>query len=128
MIFQLLQVVVGMWQPPTAAGNHKITESLRLEKALRSPSPTPVYPTMPSDHIPQCHISTVLEHFLGILCLPTLLEKKLFLVSNLDFSWVKLWPVPLVLKATGQPRQCNQMSPASHHGCPQNFPVAWGTS
>ena len=40
----------------------RITESLRWEKTLRSPSPTPTHPTMPIDHVPQCHISAGLEH------------------------------------------------------------------
>ena len=32
-------------------------------RALRFPSPT--HPTMPIDHVPQCHISMVLEHLHG---------------------------------------------------------------
>jgi len=46
-----------------AAEQHRITESLRLEKTSKIPKsnhhPTP---TMPTDHIPHCHISMVLEH------------------------------------------------------------------
>ena len=63
--------------------------------SLQSPprSPTSTHPTMPTDHIPRCHISTVpkhlqgwgLHHSLGILCqhLTSLSEKEFFLVSNL---------------------------------------------
>ena len=31
-------------------------------RPLRSPSPTPIHSTMPTAHIPQCHIPTALEH------------------------------------------------------------------
>jgi len=32
------------------------------KRALRSPSPTPTHPTIPTNHILQCHIYTVLQH------------------------------------------------------------------
>ena len=42
---------------------HGITESLRLEKIAQSnQQPTP---TVPTDHVPQCHIHTVLKHLQG---------------------------------------------------------------
>ena len=41
---------------------HRITELLRLEKTSKIPQPTP---TMPAPHIPQCHITMVLEHLQG---------------------------------------------------------------
>ena len=34
-------------------------------RTLRPPCPTPTHPTVPISHIPQCHISTVLEHLQG---------------------------------------------------------------
>jgi len=42
-----------------------VIESLRLERPVRSPSPTPAHPTTPTHHIPQCHISTALKHLQG---------------------------------------------------------------
>ena len=32
------------------------------KRPLRSPSPTPAHPTMPTAHTPQCHIPMVMEH------------------------------------------------------------------
>jgi len=46
-------------------GVHRDTESLWMERPLRPSSPTPTHPTMPTDYVPQCHISTVLEHLQG---------------------------------------------------------------
>ena len=42
-----------------------IRESLRLEKTIRSSSPAPAHPTMPTNHVPQCHNSAVLECLQG---------------------------------------------------------------
>ena len=39
--------------------NHRI---IKVRKDLRSPGSTPARPTMPTDHVPRCHISMVLEH------------------------------------------------------------------
>jgi len=64
-------------------------------------------PIIPTDHIPQCHISMVLEHLHGQwlhhppgqLCQHTsaLSEKKFFLTSNLNLPWCNsrpaLWAV-----------------------------------
>lgn len=35
------------------------------KRSLRYPGPIPTHPTFPTDHIPPCHISTVLEHLHG---------------------------------------------------------------
>ena len=91
--------------------SHRIIESLRLERAPRSLSPTVIPPPpCPLTHIPQCHISMVPEHLqgqwlhhsLGILyqCITTLLEKKIFLISNLNVPMGSLSPI-LVLRAQG---------------------------
>ena len=51
-----------LWPPPfnLLCKNHRI---IKVEKnPLRSLSPTPAHPTVPPDHIPQCHISMVLQH------------------------------------------------------------------
>ena len=45
--------------------NHRTTESLKLEKTNKIINSNPNHPTVPSDHLPQCHISMVLEHFHG---------------------------------------------------------------
>ena len=52
-------------------------------------------PTMPTDHVHQCHIHTVSKHLQGRLlhhlpgqlchCLTTLSEKKCFLTANLEY-------------------------------------------
>ena len=39
-----------------------ITESLRWEKTSRIPKSNPTQPTMPTAHVPQCHIPTALGH------------------------------------------------------------------
>jgi len=36
-------------------------ESLRLESSSKITNPKPSHPTMPTDHIPQCHVSAVLN-------------------------------------------------------------------
>ena len=48
-------------------GCHRISESLRLEKTMKitQSNPNPPHPTAPTDHIPQCHIPTVLKYFQG---------------------------------------------------------------
>ena len=38
---------------------HRLLQLLRLGKVFDI---IPAHPTMPTDHIPQCHISTVLEY------------------------------------------------------------------
>ena len=49
-----------------ATQNHRIIESLRLERPLRSSSPT-VSPSTPCPltHVPQWHTYTILKHFQG---------------------------------------------------------------
>lgn len=32
------------------------------KRPVRSPGPTPIHPTMPTHHVPMCHIGTALEH------------------------------------------------------------------
>ena len=64
------------------------------KRPRRSPSPTPTHPTVPTAHVPQCHISKVLQHLQGqrlphlpgqlYHCIATL-SAKLFLMSNLNF-------------------------------------------
>ena len=45
---------------------HRITESLRLEKTSKiTKSNHQPIPTMPINHVPQCHISTILEVLQG---------------------------------------------------------------
>ena len=41
---------------------HTITELLRLGKSSEIPNPTPAHPTVPTDHIPKCHIPVITEH------------------------------------------------------------------
>ena len=73
-------------------------------RPLRSPSPT--HPTMPTDHVPKCRISAVLEPLqgcwphrpLGSLChCTTTLLENFFLISNWTIPWHKLRPFPLIL-------------------------------
>lgn len=40
--------------------DHRITESLRWEMSSKIPKFKPI-PTMPTDHVPQCHFSVVLD-------------------------------------------------------------------
>jgi len=59
---------------------------------------------LPIDHIPQCHISMVSSHLQGqglphlpgqlSHCSTALLEKELFLISNLNLPWHNL---PVIL-------------------------------
>ena len=70
---------------------HRVTESLRLERQLRSSSPAISRTALcPLNHVPQCHIYMFLEHLQGwwLHCLIGLSEKKFFLISN---------PIPSVL-------------------------------
>ena len=48
------------------SGRHRIMESLRLEKTteITQSNHQPI-PTMPTNHVPQCHIYTFLEHHQG---------------------------------------------------------------
>lgn len=73
------------------------------KRPLRSPSPSPTHPTIPIDHGPRCHIST-LEHLQDgdspppvqpVPCLTAL--KKLFLISNpkcSELCWEEHYPQP----------------------------------
>ena len=45
------------------APEHRIIESLRLEKTSVTPNPNPSHHA--HHHIPRCHIPTVLEHLRG---------------------------------------------------------------
>jgi len=65
-------------------------------------------PTKTANHIPQCHISMVLELFQGQLLhnspalpdqksLTTILENKIFLKANLNLPWHNLRPFPLII-------------------------------
>ena len=40
-------------------------ESLRLEETTKITKSIPSHPPIPTDHIPQCHISIFLEHLQG---------------------------------------------------------------
>ena len=56
-------------------GRERIIESWNhsgWKTSLRSRSPTPTHTTMPTDSVPQCHISMVLEHPQGQGALPSL--------------------------------------------------------
>ena len=63
-------VLISPFSDYTAAApgssNHRLVESLRLGKTSKitqsNHQPTT---TMPTDHVPQCHISTALEHLQG---------------------------------------------------------------
>jgi len=53
-------------QQETSASFCTLTESLGLERPLRSSSPTMhLPPILSTDHIPQSHISTFLDHLQG---------------------------------------------------------------
>ena len=67
------------------------------KRPLRSSIPTPAHPSMPTAHVPQCHISTVLSTSRDgdsvtpwklCLCLTTLLSKKFHLIPNLNLPRV----------------------------------------
>jgi len=73
---------------------------------------------MPTDHIPQYHMHTVLEHLQGqwlhhlpgqlCHCLTTPSENKFFLISNLNLLWCNLRPSHLVLLLLpGRPPPCH---------------------
>jgi len=90
----------------------RITESWRLEKTPKITTSNPI-PTMPTDHVPQCHISMALEHLQGCWSHHSLgsraneyysFEKKLFLISNLTLSWHNLpgWTYFIRLKSASQ--------------------------
>jgi len=59
-------------------GVHRTVETLMLEKTFEIAKSNTTHPTMPTDHVPQCHVSTFLEH---------LEERRLFHLSG--------QPVPL---------------------------------
>ena len=49
----------------TEIGSDTVIESSHhkgQKSPFRTPSPTPTHPTTPTDHVPQCHISTALKH------------------------------------------------------------------
>ena len=83
-----------------------IIESLRLETntKIAKSNYSPIATTS-TDHVPHCHISTVLEHLQGqwlhyfpgqlCQCITTLFEKKFYLISNFNLSWCNLRPSPL---------------------------------
>ena len=50
---------LAFWSSPQSSQNHRITESFRLEKTSGILQPTP---TVPTDHVPQCHLLIALEH------------------------------------------------------------------
>lgn len=59
------EAVEGFWlgSPRKHQQNHRLMDSLRLEKTSKTPTSNPNPPhhtTVP--HIPQCHIPTALEH------------------------------------------------------------------
>ena len=88
----------------------RITESLRLERPLRSSSPT-VNPTPPCllNHVPKCHIYTFFEHHKGWglhhfpgqpIPMPDhsfISVKNFFLISNLNLPWCNMRPLPFIL-------------------------------
>ena len=83
-------------------------ESLRLEKTSEIIwSNCQHIPSMPTNHGPQCHIYTFLEHLQGWWLLTTPFEKKIFLLSNLNLPQYNLRPFPLILSllpgSRGQP-------------------------
>jgi len=81
-----------------AGAGHRTMESLRLE-GLQDPQ-TPTHPTMPTAHVPQCHIPTALEHLQGWCPQPPpraavplhhhSLKMKSFLISSLKPPW-SIW-------------------------------------
>jgi len=101
---------------------HKTIEYLRLEKTLEflQPNSNPS-PPRPLSHIPQCYISMLLEHLhrwwlhhsLDSLFqhIATPMEKKCFVISNLNLPWHNLRPFPLVLLllpgSRSQPPPCH---------------------
>ena len=82
-----------------------------------SPSPIPTDPTMPTAHIPHCHIPIVLEqlqgqwphHLPGQLChcITALYESKIFLTSNTNLPWCNLRPLPLILSLVTSKKRPN---------------------
>lgn len=89
--------------------------------------PTPPHPTVLTDHIPQCHVSVVLNtsgdsepQTLGSPCrCPTALqEEKLFLRSNLSLSWRNARPPPLPELLLCPPRPlCAGVTVQPSHPC-----------
>jgi len=87
-----------------------IIVSRRLAKTTKiiSSSQEPM-PTMPTIHVPQCHIFITIflntsrdsdsTSSLGSLCqyLSTLSEKEFILISNQNLPWSNLEPLPLIL-------------------------------
>ena len=88
------------------------TELLRLERTLRSLSPTAnPSPPCPLNHVPQCRIHMFLEHLKGrgdpatsllCHCSTTLAEKKCFLISNLRMRKSNFCMHVCVCAAAGQ--------------------------
>lgn len=63
---------------------------------------THLAPILPSNHVTKCHISMFLNISRAVTpplfwCLMTLLEKKYFLISNLNIPRRNLRPFPLIL-------------------------------
>lgn len=76
----------------------RIIEALRLEKTLKSPTPT--HCTVPTDCVPPCHISTVGAHLQGWwhhhfpgqpIPVPHCSEKKFLLISSLNDDETPIW-------------------------------------
>jgi len=85
---------------------HRIVELLRLERPLRPSGPSH-QPTPPCPLTTHCHIHAVprgqwLHQRLRqpVHSLTTLLERKFFLISNLNLPWCNLRPFPLVLSVS----------------------------
>ena len=62
------EAVEGFWlgSPRKHQQNHRLMDSLRMEKTSKTPTSNPNPPhhtTVP--HIPQCHIPTALDHLQG---------------------------------------------------------------
>lgn len=78
----------------------RITEKLRLEKPVRSPSPNinPTFPCSPLNHVPKCHTHIFFEHFWR--CVRILIPKILSIIRD-DLPSLKLsTEVPAELQAT----------------------------
>lgn len=75
--------------------DHRIVNVGKTAKITKSNhQPNPTQPTMPTDHVPKCHICTVLDHLQRwelhhlpgqqCQCITTLCEKKFFPISSLN--------------------------------------------
>ena len=101
---------------PSASADHKITESLRLER----PSSPTINPS-PLNHVPQCHIYTFFEHLrsdsttsVGRLfqCLttPSHLSRYRRVISLAKKNGFRIYPVPEIFVSGQSKKKKTQMS------------------